>query len=127
RSLVDDEDEDDDLDDSRLERRLREVSRKLVSGGALGKAYEALGLLDLLVSRVRLEDNVLLQLCSACKTCLVLEAPSPADRRGEGTSRLQPLQHGALGVLQTVSRKYVSFRPLLIEDVFGLLLKMPTR
>ncbi|CAN0043309.1 unnamed protein product, partial [Ectocarpus sp. 13 AM-2016] len=88
RSLVDDDDEDeddDDFDDSRLERRLREVSRKLVSGGALGKAYEALGLLDLLVCRVRLEDNVLLQLCSACKTCLVLEAPSPADRRGEGT------------------------------------------
>ena len=48
---------------------------------------------------------MLLQLCNACKSCLVLEAPSPADRRGEGTSRLQPLQHGALGVLQTVSRR----------------------
>lgn len=55
--------------------------------------------------QVRLEDNVLLLLCNACKTCLVLEAPSPADRRGEGTSRLQPLQHGALGVLQTVSKR----------------------
>eukprot|EP00752_Nemacystus_decipiens_P012313 g10918.t1 len=120
------DDHDGEEDDLRLEKRLREISRKLVSGGALGKAYEALGLLDSLVSRVRLEDNMLLQLCNACKTCLVLEAPSPADRRGEGTSRLQPLQHGALGVLQTVSRKYASFRPLLIEDVFGLLLKMPT-
>lgn len=58
-----------------------------------------------LARQVRLEDNVLLQLCNACKSCLTLEAPSPADRRGEGTSRLQPLQHGALGVLQTVSRR----------------------
>ena len=38
--------------DARLEGRLREISRKIISGGALGKAYEALGLLDALVARV---------------------------------------------------------------------------
>lgn len=48
-----DDDEQEEDDDSRLEKRLREISRKLVSGGVLGKAYEALGLLDSLVSRVR--------------------------------------------------------------------------
>ncbi|CAN0464906.1 unnamed protein product, partial [Laminaria digitata] len=89
--------------DARLEARLKEVSKKIISGGTLGKAYEALGLLDCLVSRVRLQDNVLLQLTNACKSCLLLEASS--DKRGEGTSRLQPLHHGALGVFQTVSRR----------------------
>ena len=50
----DNQDQDDtERDDARLEKRLREISKKLVSGGALGKAYEALGLLDSLVSRVR--------------------------------------------------------------------------
>lgn len=39
-------------DDSRLEGRLREISKKIISGGALGKAYEVLGLLDALVARV---------------------------------------------------------------------------
>lgn len=36
--------------DARLEERLREVSKKICAG--LGKMYEAMGLLDLLVSRV---------------------------------------------------------------------------
>ena len=54
--------------------------------------------------QIKLEDNMLLQLCNACKSCLLLEA-SAADRKGEGMSRVQPLQHGALSILQTVSRK----------------------
>ena len=40
--------------DARLEARLKDISKKIVSGGTLGKAYEALGLLDRLVSRVGL-------------------------------------------------------------------------
>lgn len=54
--------------------------------------------------QVKLEDRVLLQLCSACKSCLLLEA-SPSDKRGSSISRLQPLQHGALGMLQSVTRR----------------------
>lgn len=79
--------------------------RSRVTKNAFENVYCISYLHSLPVRQVRLEDNVLLQLCNACKSCLVLEATSPLDRRGEGTSRLQPLQHGALGVLQTVSRK----------------------
>lgn len=40
-------------DGQRLEGRVREISKKIVCGGALGKSYEALGLLESLVSRVK--------------------------------------------------------------------------
>lgn len=54
--------------------------------------------------KVKLEDNVLLQLCNVGKSCLLMEG-SASDRRGEGSSRLQPLHQGALGIFQTVARK----------------------
>lgn len=63
--------------------------------------------------QVKLEDRVLLQLCSACKSCLLLEA-SPSDKRGGGMSRIQPLQHGALGMLQSVTRRWSLLLLLLL-------------
>ncbi|CAM9827093.1 unnamed protein product, partial [Discosporangium mesarthrocarpum] len=103
-----------------LDARLRGVSKSLMGG--LGKVYEVVGLLEALVSRVRLEDRFLLPLCSMCGETLTLEAGGGG---GIG-SWLPPLHRCALGVLQAISRRYPEHRALIVEDLFGLLLKMPS-
>ncbi|CAM9784024.1 unnamed protein product, partial [Chrysoparadoxa australica] len=92
--------------------------RRVMKG--IGRVYELLDLLESLVVQVRLEDRFLLMLCSSCMETLQYEMT------GQDAAKLPPLQHAAMGVLQAVFHRYPDHHALLMEDVFAVLLKLPS-
>ncbi len=92
------------------------------------KINELLDLLESLVLTIRLEDPFLLTLAPLCLSTLALDAGA-ASSGGvggqEGLIKLQPVQHSAISLMQTIFGLYEQHRALIVEDVLGLLLKLP--
>ncbi|KAG5186542.1 sister chromatid cohesion C-terminus-domain-containing protein [Tribonema minus] len=88
--------------------------------GTFSRMCDLLECLGALVGMVDLQDSFVLRLSPLAMTILQLEE-LPREK-----PRLWPLQRAAINLLQAVFVWHEPHRKLLLDDIFGLLLKLPT-
>lgn len=101
-----------------LEKRYRPVLKQLVR--TTTKIHELLDRFEQLVTSIRVDDRLLLKITPVCLATLAIDSSS-----GDNSAKLQPVQHSAMSLLQTIFGYYDQHRSLIMEDVFGLFLKLP--
>ena len=81
--------------------------------------------IELLVREVQLDDQPLLSICSASLSTLAMD-PAPQSQCDNAAALTLLVQMDAMALVNTVCRRYPRHRSIVIEDLFPLLLKLPS-
>lgn len=101
------------------EKTLLPVLKQLMRTTA--RMNELFDLFEKLVTSITVDDRLLLMLSPICLLTLTIDAGSDI-----ALSKLQPIQLSSLSFLQAIFSKYEQHRSIIMEDIFALLLKLPT-
>jgi hypothetical protein len=77
--------------------------------------------LDVLIQRVPLEDQHIMTLSAGALVSLELDPSTDA-----AVNLSHQLHVATIGMVTSIFRQYVKLRPLIVEDLFALMLKMPS-
>ena len=78
---------------------------------------------ELLVRTVQLEDQQLMSICSAVLSTMALE---PAQTPQGNAALAHVVQIASISLVTAIFRRYPRHRTIIVEDLFPLMLKMPT-
>ena len=98
----------------------------------MGKCYKAIFKLtghtvllmerfDILIQRIPLEDQHIMTLSAGALVSLELDPSTDA-----AVNLSHQLHVATIGMVTSIFRQYVKLRPLIVEDLFALMLKMPS-
>jgi len=108
--------------EQRLMRNLKQVYKHILASSDL--FLRLVERIDGLVQSVPLEDRMILTLATAGLSVFAVEPPSAAQ---SAEARLCHLLHiASISLLTTTFQKYPQHRSIVIEDLFPLMLKLPT-
>lgn len=78
---------------------------------------------ELLVRTVQLEDQQLMSICSAVLSTMALE-PAPVPQGNAALAHV--VQIASISLVTAIFRRYPRHRTIIVEDLFPLMLKLPT-
>lgn len=78
---------------------------------------------ELLVRTVQLEDQQLMSICSAVLSTMALE-PAPVPQGNAALAHV--VQIASISLVTAIFRRYPRHRTIVVEDLFPLMLKLPT-
>ena len=78
---------------------------------------------ELLVRTVQLEDQQLMSICSAVLSTMALE-PAPAPQGNAALAHV--VQIASISLVTAIFRRYPRHRTIIVEDLFPLMLQLPT-
>lgn len=96
-------------------------SYKLLIFPSIGNTVVLMEQLDALIQKVPLDDQHLMTCSAGALMTLELDPSTDAD-----VGRTHQLHVAAIGIVTSIFRNYSKLRPMIIEDLFGLMLKMPS-
>ena len=108
----------------KLAKDLKRVYKAVLSTvGLLSALVERV---ELLVRTVQLDDQLVMALCSAALSTLALEpAASPSGAHAHA-NQAQVVQVASIALVTSVFRRYPRHRAIVVEDLFPLMLRLPT-
>lgn len=108
--------------DQRLMRSLKQVYKHIVMYSNL--FLDLIERMDVTIQSISLEDRPLLTLATTALSVFAMEPPYASQHAEAGLCRLL---HGAsIGLITTIFQKYPQHQIILIEDLFPLMLKLPS-
>lgn len=108
--------------EQRLIRSLKDVYKPILSSSDLFLAL--MERMDLLVQSVPLDDRPVLTLATTALSVFSMEPPSSSQQAEAGLCHL--LHVASIGLITTIFQTYPKHRIILIEDLFPLVLKLPS-
>ena len=103
-------------------KELKKVYKLIVS--SVSQVLALTERIERLVNKVPLDDQTVVTLCSSAMTVFAIEPSTVASDNTEALTHL--LQVAAIGLLTAICRRYPQHRSILVEDIFPLLLQLPT-
>mmetsp|Transcript_2215 Transcript_2215/g.6332 ORF Transcript_2215/g.6332 Transcript_2215/m.6332 type:complete len:765 (+) Transcript_2215:157-2451(+) len=106
-------------EDQALAKDMRKVYQPLYR--SIGLMVQILERFEVLVLKVPLDDQPLLNISSGALFSLELDPQLQAD-----IAKAHQIHEAAIGVITAIFRKYPRHRQIMIEDLFPVMLKLPT-
>jgi cohesin loading factor subunit SCC2 len=108
--------------EQRLMRSLKQVYKHIImySNLFLGLVEQ----MDVMIQSISLDDQPLLTLVTTALSVFAIEPPSASHNTEAGFCRL--LHVASIGLITTIFQKYPKHRTIVIEDLFPLMLKLPS-
>ena len=105
-----------------LMRSLKQVYKHIIMYSNL--FLDLMERIDVMVQSISLDDQPLLTLATTALSVFAIEPPSASQHAEAGLYRL--LHVASIGIITTIFQKYPQHRTILIEDLFPLMLKLPS-
>jgi cohesin loading factor subunit SCC2 len=114
-------------DETAFQQSLIKFLKKIYSGisSTVGLLTNLIERLDLLVHVVSVDDQPLLSICASALSSLTID-PAVGSGSRENTSLAHAVQMACVSLITTIFRKHPKHRIVILEDLFPLLLKIPT-
>jgi cohesin loading factor subunit SCC2 len=100
-------------------RDMKKVYRQILT--TVGLTVLVIERLDYLVQKIPLDDQQLLTISSGALVCLELDATNESS-----VKTCHQLHVASIGIITSIFRKYPRHRTIIVEDLFPVMLKMPT-
>lgn len=82
--------------------------------------------IDFLIHAVSVDDQPLLSICASALSSLTIDPAVGSGASRENTSHTHAVQMACVSLVTTIFRKHPKHRIVILEDLFPLLLKIPT-